>query len=206
MNYTERVQSYCHAHNNSILDVSAVRYNEFADIPYKTILKILNRLEEEGFIQSVSKGVYYIGAKRLTEDFLLSKCIDNGKGTVIGYELFNRIGLSSYQDDKVEAYTNIITSQQKTIGRLRLKRADLFFDDATIDVISLLEILDAGFTINDCDYNTYRNVTELLGQSYSDEIFGKIVPVIKYKYSTIEKLSALLDRIKISNNCIEIYN
>ena len=206
MNYTKRVRDYCQAHKNTILDVSTVRNSEFADVPYKTLLKILNRLEEEMLLETVTKGVYYIGTKRLTEDFLLSQYIDNGKGMVIGYEMFNSIGLSAYQDDKVEAYTNAITSQQKTIGQFRLKKAELLFDDATIDVVAILEILDAGFAIKDYDYNTYRNITGLLAQSYSDEIFGKVISAIRYKYSTIEKLSALLDRMKINNCCIEIYS
>ena len=120
--------------------------------------------------------------------------------------MFNSIGLSAYQDDKVEAYTNAITSQQKTIGQFRLKKAELLFDDATIDVVALLEILDTGFAIKDCNYNTCRSITELLAQSYSDEVFKKVIAAIRYKYSTIEKLSALLDRMKISNCCIEIYS
>ena len=168
-------------------------------------MKILNRLEDEGLIETITKGVYYIGTKKLTGDFLLSQYIDNGKGMVIVYEMFNSIGFSAYQDDKVKAYTNAITSHQKTIGQLRLKRADLLFDDVTIDVISLLEILDAEFAIKDCDYNTYRNITELLAQSYNDEIFVKVIAAIRYKYSTIERLSALLDRMKISNDCIKFY-
>lgn len=45
----------------------------------------------------------------------------------------------------------------------------------------------------------------MLAQSYIDEIFGKVVKAIRYKYTTIEKLSALLDRMKISNYCIENY-
>lgn len=149
MNYTERVRDYCQTHKNTILDVSTVRNSEFVDVPYKTLLKVLHRLEEEGLIEIITKGVYYIGTKRLTENFLLSQYIDNGKGMLIGYEMFNSIGLSAYQDDKVEAYTNAITSRQKTIGQLRLKGVDLLFDDVTIDVVALLEILDTGFTIKD---------------------------------------------------------
>ena len=112
MNYTERVIDYCQTHKNTILVVSTVRNSEFVDVPYKTHLKVLNRLEEERLIEIITKRVYYIGTKRLTENFLLSQYIDNGKGMLIGYEMFNSIGLSAYQDDKVEAYTNAITSRQ----------------------------------------------------------------------------------------------
>ena len=76
----------------------------------------------------------------------------------------------------------------------------MFFDDVTIDIIALLEILDAGFAIKDCDYNTYRNITELLAQSYTDEIFGKVLTAIRYKYSTVAKLKNLLNEMKIQNN------
>ncbi len=61
---------------------------------------------------------------------------------IVGYSLFNRIGLTIYKDDKIEIYTNAIVSKQKTIGDFLLRRVDLEFTDEMIDLISLLEILD----------------------------------------------------------------
>ena len=63
MNYTKLVREYCKNNSGAIFDVSKLKDTEFAEVPYKTLLKILNRLEEEGLLKPVSKGVYFIGEK-----------------------------------------------------------------------------------------------------------------------------------------------
>lgn len=191
-NYTKKIREYCQRHNGSLLDVSKIKNEEFSEVPYKTLLKILNRLEDEGIIRSVSKGVYYIGEKVVSDEMILSEYTDEGRGMIIGYTLFNNIGLSSYEDDKVEIYTNAIGTQHKTIGNFVLKYVDLYFDDSIIDLVSLLEILDAGYSIKDCYFEVYTKIVEMFAQSYSDEVFKRIVNAIRYKYSTIERLSDLL--------------
>ena len=57
MAYTKQVREYCLKNQGAVLDVSLVKDGEFSEIPYKTLLKILNRLEEEKLIFGISKGV-----------------------------------------------------------------------------------------------------------------------------------------------------
>ena len=47
MTYTKQVREYCQNNQGSFFDVSLVKDGEFSEIPYKTLLKILNRLEEK---------------------------------------------------------------------------------------------------------------------------------------------------------------
>lgn len=42
MTYTKHVREYCENHKGAIIDVSKVKDEEFAEIPYKTLLKILS--------------------------------------------------------------------------------------------------------------------------------------------------------------------
>ena len=94
MSYTDTVRQYCAKHKFEMLEVAKVREKEFADVPYKTLLKILNRLEEERIVTSISKGIYHIGPQILNEDKIISKYTSNGKGMLIGYSLFNSIRIS----------------------------------------------------------------------------------------------------------------
>ena len=55
VSYTKQVREYCEKHANSLLDIYIVRDSVFADIPYKTLLKTFNRLEDDGIIHAVSK-------------------------------------------------------------------------------------------------------------------------------------------------------
>ena len=168
------------------------------------MLKILNRLEEEGLLKPVSKGVYFIGEKPVDEELIFDEYVDDGKGMFVGYQLFNDVGISNYIDCKIEIYTNNIKSKQKTIGQYLMKRVDLEFDDYIVDLIALLEIMDVGFSMKGCDFMAYKKTVDMLLKSYSDSSFEKIIKAIHYKYSTIKQLSDLLEANSIDNNCLDI--
>ena len=123
MNYTKQVRECCGKHSKGLIDISVVRNTVFADIPYKTLLKIFNRLEEEGIVKTVSKGVYSIGKKKIDERKILSEYTSNGKGMIVGYALFNKIGLTLYQDERIVIYTNVITTKQKKYLQFVIKES-----------------------------------------------------------------------------------
>lgn len=205
MNYTKFVRENCKNNSGTFFDVSKLKDTEFADVPYKTLLKILNRLEEEGLLKPVSKGVYFIGEKPVDEELVFDEYVDDGKGMFGGYQLFNDVGISNYIDCKTEIYTNNIKSKQKNVGQYFLKKVDLEFDDDIVDLIALLEIIDTGYSMKGCDFMAYKNTVNMLLKSYSDSSFEKIVKAIHYKYSTIKQLSELLEANSIDNNCVDIF-
>ena len=205
MNYTKLVREYCKNNSGAIFDVSKLKDTEFTEVPYKTLLKILDRLEEECLLSAVSKGVYFIGEKPVDEELIFDEYVDDGKGMFVGYQLFNEVGISDYVDCKIEIYTNNIKTKQKSVGRYLLKKVDLEFDDDIVDLIALLEIIDVGYSMKGCDFMSYKKTVDILLQSYSDSGFEKIIKAIRYKYSTIKQLSELLEINSIGNNCIDIF-
>ena len=205
MNYTKFVREYCKNNSGRFFDVSKLKDAEFSEVPYKTLLKILNRLEEEGLLKPVSKGVYFIGEKPMDEELIFDEYVDDRKGMFVGYQLFNDVGISNYVECKIEIYTNNIKSKQKSVGQYFLKKVDLEFDDDIVDLIALLEIIDTGYSMKGCDFMAYKNTVDMLLKSYSDSSFEKIVKAIHYKYSTIKQLSELLEANSIDNNCVDIF-
>ena len=80
MAYTKQVREYCLKNQGAVLDVSLVKDGEFSEIPYKTLLKILNRLEEEKLIFGISKGVYAIGKLNVQDEpDIVREYTENGK-------------------------------------------------------------------------------------------------------------------------------
>ena len=205
MNYTKLIREYCKNNSGTFFDVSKLKDTEFAEVPYKTLLKILNRLGEEGLLKPVSKGVYFIGEKPVDEELFFDEYVDDGKGMFVGYQLFNDVGISNYVDCKIEIYTNNIKAKQKSVGRYLLKRVDLEFDDDIVDLVALLEIIDVGYSMKGCDFMAYKKTVDMLLKSYSDSSFEKIIKAIRYKYSTIKQLSELLETNSIDNNCLDIF-
>ncbi len=205
MNYTKFVREYCKNNSGVFFDVSKLKDAEFSEVPYKTLLKILNKLEEEGLLKPVSKGVYFIGEKPMDEELISDEYVDDGKGMFVGYQLFNDVGISDYVDCNIEIYTNNIKSKQKSVGRYLMKRVNLEFDDDIVDLVALLEIIDVGYSMRGCDFMAYKKTVDMLLQSYSDSGFEKIIKAIRYKYSTIKQLSELLKANSIDNNCIDTF-
>lgn len=205
MNYTKLIRDYCKNNSGAIFDVSKLKDTEFAEVPYKTLLKILNRLEGESLLSAVSKGVYFIGEKPVDEELIFDEYVNDGKGMFVGYQLFNDVGIFDYVDCKIEIYTNNIKAKQKSVGQYLLKRVDLEFNDDVIDLIALLEIINIGYSMKGCDFMAYKKTVDILLKSYSDSSFEKIVKAIHYKYSTIKQLSELLEANSIDNNCIDTF-
>lgn len=199
------VREYCKNNSGAIFDVSKLKDTKFTEVAYKTLLKILNRLEEEGLLKPASKGVYFIGEKPVDEELFFDEYVDDGKGMFVGYQLFNDVGISNYVDCKIEIYTNNIKSKQKSVGQYFLKKVDLEFDDDTVDLVALLEIIDVGYSMKGCDFMVYKKTVDILLQSYSDSDFKKIIKAIHYKYSTIKQLSELLEVNSIDNSCVDIF-
>lgn len=205
MNYTKLIREFCKNNSGAIFDVSKLKDTEFAEVPYKTLLKILNRIEEEGVLSAVSKGVYFIDEKPVDEELIFDEYVDDGKGMFVGYQLFNDVGISDYVDCKIEIYTNNIKSKQKSVGQYLLKRVDLAFNDDIVDLVALLEIIDTGYSMDGFDFMAYKKTVNILLQSYSDSSFEKIIKAIRYKYSTIKQLSEFLEANSIDNNCLNIF-
>ena len=133
MTYTKQVREYCENNMGIIIDVSKVKEEEFAEIPYKTLLKILNRLEEEKIVTSVSKGVYTIGKlKSGSQQNVLKQYVGDGRGMVVGYMLYNSMGISNYHPLVTDIYTNAMSSAHKNIRSYHLTRVDLEFTDDVI--------------------------------------------------------------------------
>lgn len=62
MNYTKTIRSFCLQNTGKIFDAQQMGNDYFSMVPYKTLLKVLTRLETEGILSPVSKGVYIINS------------------------------------------------------------------------------------------------------------------------------------------------
>lgn len=153
MTYTKQVREYCLNNQGTVLDVSLMKDREFSEIPYKTLLKILNRLEEEKLIFGISKGVYAIGKLNVqNEPDIVREYTENGKGMIVGGILYQGLGLSSYHPLVTEIYTNAMTSEHKNIGRFHFTRVNLEFTDSIVNLIVLLELIRDGYNIKGSNF------------------------------------------------------
>lgn len=207
MNYTKTIREYCLSNPDTVFDVSIMMKSHFTMIPYKTLLKILNRLEEEKIVKKISKGVYYISDYVLSVDeAIFDEYVDNARGMFVGYKMYNQYGISQYKDSKIEIYTSKLSKEHKTIGNYVLKGVDLPFTNDICNMIKSLELIQNGYKIKDRDDKSYLENMDLPLATYQDYIFEIVNDAIKYNYSTIVTLDRKLSKYGIPNKCREIYN
>jgi hypothetical protein len=207
MNYTKTLREFCMQNQGRIFDVQYEQNHRFSLIPYKTLLKILNRLEDEQIVSSIAKGVYIVNS---VGDIDIDKAIkeyyvDHFSGMMIGKALYNYFDIGDQDEDIIEIYTNKIISNNKSIGKYHLIRFDTYFYDEVVRLVTALELIEKISSIKDINYIRYNEEKESGVKSYTDEIFKEIVTHHKYKYSTIATIDEMVHRFSIENNAIRIY-
>ena len=73
MNYTKLVREYCKNNSGAIFDVSKLKNTEFADVPYKTLLKILSPDDMSADLTLMK--AYGINAVRTSHSHLLQSAV-----------------------------------------------------------------------------------------------------------------------------------
>lgn len=207
MNYTQTLREFCRQNQGRIFDVQYEQNHRFSLVPYKTLLKILNRLEEEEIVSSISKGVYIVNSDdELNIDNAIKEYyIDYFSGMFFGKSMYNYYDIGDQDVDYIEAYTNKIISNNKSIGKYHLIKFDTYFYDELVRLVTALELIEKVSLIRGINYIRYNEEKESGVKSYTDEIFKEIITKHQYKYSTIATLDEMLQRFSIKNNAIRIY-
>ncbi len=206
MNYTKTLREFCLQNKGKIFDVQYELETRFSLVPYKTLLKILNRLEAEEVVTKISKGVYLVNGRDVDKDgAIMEYYVEHFRGMLGGTAMYNYYDISDDYAEVVEIYTNRITSNHKTIGKYLLTKFNIRFYDEVKGLITTLELIQKVNSIKEIDYIRYNEEREFGLSCYSDTIFKEIVLNHRYKYATIATLDILLNKYDIKNNALKIY-
>ena len=119
--------------------------------------------------------------------------IENGQGMVIGYRLYNQLGLTSQISKNVELLSNALSENRKTVSNIKVSRLDLNFDATTCRALATLEILQNYRHIEDINRQQLAEYMQKYALDYSEESVVKVLTARKYQKSTIAFLASFLD-------------
>ncbi len=197
-----------------IIDAQKVYNEKFSDIPEPTFFKVVSRMTQEGSLKRISKGIYckpklgkygviMPSEKNILEYYLGEK---GNKGVVIGYQLFNKYGLTTQISKVVTAYSSEITQQNKTVKNIKIQKANLNFDNRTIKMVELLEVLQEYMNIEDLNKKSLLSYLEKSISHYDEKILDKIMKSMNYKKHTIASLKTILDYYNVENSLSKYLN
>lgn len=205
MNYSKTIREYCKQNPGMVFDMSYEHHKHFEMVPYKTLCKILSRIEKEGIIKLYSKGIYIISSDNLQEDPVIAFYANENTGVVVGYKMYNDFGITDHFEKPIVIYTNAMDTTTKNIGdNYKLVLFDAYIDDYIKKLIISLELIENRAKIINKDLYRINEILIDFLQDYRNDYLETILKNHRYSLSTIYTLEELLKNLHIKNNANEI--
>lgn len=178
---------YVEEHDGFLFDAAYEHIRLFKLIPYKTYLKNIERLVNDGKMIRISKGIYAIPDMFGNHESVISYYTDYHGGMVVGDKMYKYLELSDFESKQTIIYTKKITKQSKQLNELNvmLKYVDFYFSDKLIKIVQALECIENFNEIIDINGLKFVELLDEAANQYDDFVFEDIIKVIKYQYSTV---------------------
>ena len=204
------IRHYCNIKHIEIFDASYHYQKEFSHLSESVFRKYMSRLVEEGFLQYVAKGIYYVGWKmpddidKKIEQYFLSD--GHNKGIFGGKALLYKLGIIDEKPETIEILSPVVT-KNRNIRNYYVKPLNSRVDDT--NTIELLELLSISIK-NDLDEDSQEQLIMAIGErllKYKGLTNSPMVGVYKIDYPRVvySKLAILLEPLHKSNEVKQWY-
>ena len=200
----ERILSY--KENELIMASKLYRKELSCKVSEEAFYKTIERMCKANELIKIAKGTYHLpkinkyGIVPPSEEEIVSSFTKNNSGAVIGFSLYNKLGLTTQVSKSVLVISNALDSITKNIKNIEIKRVNIDFSKENINMIQGLNVLQNFDVIEDLNYCVFIKYIEQFALSYKDDIFEKVYGAIKYKKSTISFLYEILNYYEINND------
>ena len=168
--------------------------------------QIISRLCRSGEIERVSKGIYCrpkktrFGTVLPSEREIIDLFTAGSDGVLVGYGLYNALGVTTQISKRQTAYSSIAEEQLKQIGNVTIRKYELEYTPEVKSVIQLMELLHHYKEIQDINSTAMQRCTERLSSEYSESAFEIVQKTIGYPKWTIAFLREVLNYHHTPNN------
>ena len=169
-------------------------------------LQAISRLAKSGTIQRISKGVYCMPkktrfGKTLPSDREIADLFTGkNSGVIVGYELYNSLGVTTQLSKRLKAYSSLLDEQFKQIGNVSVHKYDLKYTNQVKTIIRIMELLNHYKEIQDIDYSAFLRNAETFSEQYDEEAFEVVQRAIGYPKHTVAFLREVLNYYHVPNN------
>lgn len=189
----------------SLIEARRLYYMNRGELSEAAFFKSLERMCKEEKIVRVANGIYFkpnrskYGIVPVSETDIVDYYTRDLSGIVIGYKLYNRVGISTQISKRTEVFSNIVIGDKKTIQNVTIRKLEFEFDKDSIPIIETLEILQNYSNIEDLNNTALSRYLLDFSVKYNDKAAAHVLTNIKYKKSTIAFLEACLNYMGIEN-------
>lgn len=173
--------------------------SHFSKMTQAAFFKAMERLVSDKVLVRITKGLY---AKTYTDNEQILNYFfgeNNANGMYIGYRLYSKYGITDVVDEKIELYSNIVSSKTSTIGNIFIKKIPIELDFDNTKVIEALEILEHFDSIINLNKAKFARYARQFALGYNDEAAIYVLKNVHYKKRTIAFLKKIVDMYKQEN-------
>lgn len=192
---------------NELIISSEVYKNELSGkIRAEAYYKALERMCAKGELDKIAKGIYYkpkktkYGVIPPSDQDIVDTFINNNQGTVVGYSIYNELGLTTQVPKKIEVLTSRLAGQTKTIRDVSVKYVDLLFTNRNVTMIQAMDVIENYYKIQDKDYCAMMRFFDTFSSQYDEVTFEYVHSKMHYHKSSIAFLSEILCYYGVTNH------
>ena len=192
--------------NNLILTGKLYREKFSSKISEAAYAQIISRLCKSGEIERVSQGVYCrpkktrFGTVLPSEREIVEAFTGGDSGVVVGYGLYNSLGITTQISKRQNAYSRIADEQLRQIGNVTIRKYEMEYTDDVKSTIQMMELLHHYRDIQDINITAWMRSMERLSAGYNEKTFEVVQKTIGYPKWTIAFLREVLEFYQIPNS------
>ena len=185
--------------NNLILTGKLYREKFSSKISEAAYAQIISRLCKSGEIERVSQGVYCrpkktrFGTVLPSEREIVEAFTGGNSGVVVGYGLYNSLGITTQISKRQNAYSRIAEEQLRQIGNVTIRKYEMEYTDDVKSMIQMMELLHHYRDIQDINITAWMRSMERLSAGYNEKTFEVVQKTIGYPKWTIAFLREVLE-------------
>ena len=187
-----------------IIFISKLYSEKFSNYSEGAFFKIMERLVKEGKLVRLSKGIYFKNTENYSYhvNLILNYYFgeNNDNGMYIGYQLYNKYGISDVIKDYFELYSSIVDQDNKNIGNIAIRKVPMELNYDNTRIIEAFEILQNYDSIEKLNKEKFAIYAKQFALGYSDESALRVLEKMKYKKSSIAFMKSILSMYHVNNS------
>ena len=201
--------------NEDIIFISKLYSEKFSKYSEGAFFKIMERMVKEEKLVRLSKGIYFKNSENYSYNvnLILNYYFgeNNDNGMYIGYQLYNKYGISDAIKDYFELYSTIVEQDKKNIGNIAISKVPMELNYDNTRIIEAFEILQNYDSIEKINKEKFYIYAKQFTLGYNDESALRVLEKMKYKKSSIAFMKRILDLYHVNNslgkflNCASTY-
>lgn len=207
MKTVSQIGSALQKQSECLLMASDIYKKSFSNtISEEAYYQTLTRMCKQKELIRLSKGIYCIPQKTRfgmvtpSEKEIINYFVDNEHGVVLGYSLYNSIGLTTQVSKTVHILSSRIADKKRNLNNIYVEKLNMVFTAKRKSVICMLDILYNFKNIEDLNYKAFLTYCKQFASEYNEFETEYVIEKTGYPKWTIAFLAEVLNFFKVNHS------